>query len=204
MSVEIWSIIVSAGTFVVIAATAIAALIQLRHMRAGNQLTGLLDVLSRVESPMFNVYTDKAKQMLDQSLSSQQYRKAIESGDFPRENNAWLNLANSYEWVGSLVKHGLIPEGPFMDVYSSRLIRAWSIVEPVIAIARRRGDQSLWENFEFLVVRAHDWERTSPNGSYPRGLRRLNITDRWAQEDQASPDADRYESYVPPAAKSLD
>ncbi len=184
MNLEIWSILVSAGTFVVIAATAIAALVQLRHMRAGNRLTGLLDVLSRVESPMFNVYTDKAKHMLEQSLSSQVYREAIESGDFPREDNAWLNLANSYEWVGSLVKHGLIPEEPFMDVYSSRLIRAWSIVEPVIAIARRPGDQSLWENFEFLVVRAHDWERSFPNGAYPRGLRRLKIVDEWAQHDR--------------------
>jgi hypothetical protein len=38
------------GTFIVIAATAIAA-VQLRHLRTQNQLTGLLTVLARVEDP---------------------------------------------------------------------------------------------------------------------------------------------------------
>lgn len=185
MSLEVWSILVGVGTFIVIGATAIAALIQLRHMRAGNQLTGLLDVLSRVEDPMFNEYTDQAQKSLAENLPSPDFRKLIQSGEFPRQDNAWLNLANSYEWVGSLVKHGLIPEEPFMDVYSARLIRAWSIVEPVAAIRRRDGDLSLWENFEFLVVRAHEWERMFPKGAYPRGVPRLKIADPWLEQDRA-------------------
>jgi hypothetical protein len=185
MSLETWGIIANFGTFVVIAATAVAALIQLKHMRAGNQLTGLLDVLSRVEDPMFNEYTDSAKQMIAEKLPDPKYRRDLADGVFERSANPWLNLLNSYEWVGSLIKHGLIPEEPFMDVYSSRLLSAWQIVEPIVAIRRRCGDQSLWENFEYLVVRAREWERQFPEGAYPRGVPRLTISDRYLAEDRA-------------------
>ena len=37
MSLELWATIASVGTFVVIAATAIAAFVQLRHVRRSNQ-----------------------------------------------------------------------------------------------------------------------------------------------------------------------
>ena len=185
MSLEFWGTIASFGTFIVIAATAIAALIQLKHMRDGNQLTGLLDVLSRVEDPLFNEYVDRAKAMLNEKLPDPNYRRSIQDSTFEREHNPWLNMANSYEWVGSLIKHRLIPEEPFMDVYSSRLIFAWRIIEPVVAIRRRNGDPSLWENFEYLVVRAHAWEAQFPNGAYPKHASRLSIPDVWLEEDKA-------------------
>jgi len=51
---EVLSTTAAIGTFVVIAATAIAAVVQLRHLHASNQLTGLLTVLARVENPTFN------------------------------------------------------------------------------------------------------------------------------------------------------
>lgn len=184
MSLEVWGIIANFGTFVVIGATAITALVQLKHLRTSNQLTGLLDVLSRVEDPIFNEYIDKAKVLLKEKLADPGYRRAVMDGSFERHNNAWLNLLNSYEWVGSLIKHGLIPEEPFMDVYSSRLITAWKITEPIVAIRRRHGDNSLWENFEYLVVRAREWERQFPNGAYPRHMPRLTISDQYRDEDR--------------------
>jgi hypothetical protein len=185
MSLEFWGTIANFGTFIVIGATAVTALIQLKHMRASNQLTGLLDVLSRVEDPLVNDYVDQAKRMLSENLPDPEYRRGITDGVFERRGNAWLNLLNSYEWVGSLIKHGLIPEEPFMDVYSSRLLSAWEIVEQVVALRRRCGDQSLWENFEYLVVRAREWERQFPEGAYPRGVQRLTIPDRYLAEDRA-------------------
>lgn len=184
MNWEAWSTFASVGTFIVIAATAITAVIQLHHVRESNQLTGLLDVLARVEDPMINEYTDQAKAQIQERLRDPEYRRSIQEGTFERAGNAWLNLANSYEWVGSLVKHRLIPEEPFMDVYSARLIIAWKIVEPVLAIRRRSGDPSLWENFEYLLARAHQWEKQFPSGAFPTDTPRLNITDAWLEEDR--------------------
>ncbi len=50
MSPESVSAVAAAGTLIVIAATAFAALVQLRHIRAANQLTGLLHFSAVFES----------------------------------------------------------------------------------------------------------------------------------------------------------
>lgn len=101
------------------------------------------------------------KKNIEEDISNPQFRKQIRRAKFSLENNRWLNMCNPY----SLIKHGLISEEPFMDVYSARILRAWDIIRPVFATARRNGDPSLWENFEYLVVRAHRCEQM-----YPRGL----------------------------------
>jgi len=184
MSLELWSTIASIGTFVVIGATAVSAVIQLRHLRASNQLEGLLTVLARVEDPSFNAWVDGARHVLEENMPDPNYRGKIANLTYDRENNPWLNLANSYEWVGSLVKNGLIPEESFMDVYAFRILRAWELAEPVVAIIRRRVPQ-VWENFEFLVVRAERFVALNPNGTYPKGVSRKEITDRWLMADTA-------------------
>lgn len=168
------------GTFIVIAATAIAAVVQLRHLRAQNQLTGLLTVLARVEDPQFNKWVDEARQMLKERLSDPQYRRSVMSGTFDRKDNPWLNLANSYDWVGSLVKHRLIPEEALLDVYCARVLGAWEIIEPVVPLARSRAP-AVWENFEFLVVQANKWIAQHPNGAYPKGAPRLPIGITWPE-----------------------
>src|SRR5579864_7899982 len=96
--------IAEVGTFLVIAATAIAAVIQLRHMRANNQLEGLLSVLARVEDTNFNRWVTAAQRHVPQMIADKEYRESILDGTFDRDV-AWLNLANSYDWVGSLVKN---------------------------------------------------------------------------------------------------
>src|SRR5579872_2877550 len=125
MSQETLGTAAAIGTFIVIAATAIAAIVQLRHLRAQNQLTGLLTVLARVEDPQFNEWVDAARDILKSRMPDPAYRRAILAGTFERRNNPCLNLANSYDWVGSLVKHRLIPEESLLDVYSFRVIQAW-------------------------------------------------------------------------------
>ena len=186
MSLESLNAVASIGTFVVIGVTAIAAVVQLRHLRASNSLTGLLDVLSRVEDPIFNEWLDRAKTIVETNLSDPAFRKSIVFSTYVRGDNPWLNMCNSYEWVGSLVKHGLIPEEPFMDVYSSRILSAWTILEPIFALTRRRGDSSIWENFEYLIVRARRWEALYPNGAYPKGVPRLEYRDSYLAADTAA------------------
>jgi hypothetical protein len=185
MSLEILSTAAAIGTFIVIAATAIAAVVQLRHLRAQNQLTGLLTVLARVEDPQFNEWVDGARDLIKEKMPDPQYRRQIRDGTMPRRDNPWLNLGNSYDWVGSLVKHNLIPEESLLDVYSGRVIAAWEIIEEVVAIVRQRGP-GVWENFEFLVVRAREWTAKHPNGAYPKGVPRLQLKNKWGETEAAS------------------
>jgi hypothetical protein len=53
MSLEFVNTFATLGTFVVIAATAIAAIVQLRHMRGSNQITALNELRETMETPDF-------------------------------------------------------------------------------------------------------------------------------------------------------
>ena len=170
-------------TLLVIIVTAVAAFVQLRHMRASNQLQGLLTVLERVESANFNRLVDGARQVLGEKLPDPAYRRSIEDGTVDRTHNPWLNLCNSYEWVGSLVRQGLIEEDPIMDIYADRIIAAWKMTSPAIAIARRGRDAGVLENFEYLYVRASEYIARHPYGMYPAHVPRAALHDQWAEAD---------------------
>jgi len=166
---EFWNTIAAIGTFVVIAATAIAAVVQLRHLRATNQLEGLLSVLARVEDARFNTWLTETQQLLPSMLVDAPYLQSVVDGTFDR-SVAWLQLGNSYDWVGSLVKNRLIPIDAFLDVYSFRVRQAWKLMEPLVVLVRRHAYAAVWENFEFLYVRASEWIEKHPEGNYPRNV----------------------------------
>jgi len=53
MSLEAWSTVASVGTLFVIAATAFAALVQLRHARSSNQIAAVTEMRETIESERF-------------------------------------------------------------------------------------------------------------------------------------------------------
>jgi hypothetical protein len=173
-SLEVVNTVAAVGTFAVIATTAIAAVIQLRHMRASNQLEGLLNVLARVEDANFNAWLTETQQQLPKLLADPAYVQSVLDNTFDR-TVAWLQLANSYDWVGSLVKNRLIPIDSFLDVYSFRITQAWTLMEPVIVLVRSQAGDAVWENFEYLYVKALEWNEKYANGNYPRGVPRAKL-----------------------------
>ncbi len=174
MSLEIVNTIASVGTFVVIGATAIAAVVQLRHMRANNQLEGLLDVLARVEDETFNKWLTDTRRELPLLMADPAYVQSVIDNQFDR-SVAWLQLGNQYERVGSLLKYRLIPEEPFLDVYCGRAMDAWDLMLPMISLLRSCRGGSIWENFEYMYVRAKAFDQRYRNGNYPRGALRAEV-----------------------------
>jgi hypothetical protein len=134
-----------------------------------------------VEDPQFNAWVDAAREVIKTRMSDPLFRRSVMDGTFDRNNNPWLNLGNSYDWVGSLVKHKLISEEALLDVYSVRVIQAWEIVEGLIPLMRQRGGAVVWENFEYLVVRAREWDVNHPQGAYPKGVPRIQIDATWPE-----------------------
>jgi hypothetical protein len=55
MSLELVNTLATFGTFLVIAATAIAAVVQLRHARSSNHIAALNELRETMESPDFVV-----------------------------------------------------------------------------------------------------------------------------------------------------
>lgn len=174
MSLELVNTIAAVGTFIVIATTAIAAVIQLRHMRASNQLEGLLSVLARVEDKNFNTWLTETQAQLPALLGDSAYVTSVIDNTFDR-GVAWLQLGNSYDWVGSLVKNRLIPVDAFLDVYAFRVIQAWELMEPITVLARFQVGDGVWENFEYLYVASLDWSAKHQNGNYPPHFRRAPL-----------------------------
>lgn len=185
MSIELVNSVAAIGTFLVIGATAIAAIVQLRHLRASNQLQGLLTVLARIEDARFSQWSDGSRRVIAERMPDPVYRQSIVDNTVERDKNPCFNLANSYEWVGSLIRQGLIDEDAFMDVYSARVIASWQLLEEVTALRRRPGDTTLWENFEYLFVRARIYEKRHPAGSYPTNTPRAQLVDKWLAVDGA-------------------
>lgn len=170
---EILNTLASVGTFVVIAATAIAAVIQLRHLRANNQLEGLLDVVGRLEDEKLYKLISDTRRELPALLADPQYVRSVLDGTYDR-NVAWLQVGNRHERIGSLLKYKLIPEEPFLDVYSNIAIQTWEVLLPVTSIIRSRNE-NIWENFEYMYVRARAFEERYGHGNYPKGVPRADV-----------------------------
>jgi len=171
-------------TAVVIAATAIAALIQLRHMRAANHISAMWSVhemfsdaeyatarrflrthLVRLTAdPTFKLFLTKEIQGHPPADPPEEYVTAV---------NAATLVANTHEVIGNMVIQGLIKREIMLRGYAWVIDGTWRMLEEYIRIARaaERGD-GLFEDFEYMTVCARTWIRRHPV-SYPMGYGRI-------------------------------
>jgi len=190
ISLEQWGVIASVGTFVVIGVTAVAALIQLSHLRVNNQLQVLLSIIRMPNEPELSGAFDFVVGELAHRLEDPAFRAELESLRPPdRHLHKELRVCDYYERLGSCIKFGLISPRLYLD--NSSPDRFWKLLEPAIAIYRRKRGQTAYENFEYLVVLSRAWDRKYPNGAYPRNTPRLSLYDPWLTEqpkdDAATP-----------------
>src|SRR5579872_3742828 len=108
MSAEWVTAIATAGTFVVIAASAAAALQQLRHMRGGNQLAALTECRETLESDEFQNAREFVTATLPGLLEDPQIRRKLEGPYFPAELRPAGNAANFFESMGTLVRFNIV------------------------------------------------------------------------------------------------
>ena len=181
MSHEWLTAIGTLGTFVVIAASAIAALMQLRHMRAGNQIVALNEIRETLQSPTFQEAFLLIRD-LPQRLKDPAIRATFSGRDFPVEHQRLRMLANFFEHVGTLVKNGIIDAEIAADLWGGVVLRSWYALAPIIANRRIiTGQSALWVNFEFLAVVSESFSSRHPSGTFPRGLRRMPEPERWPE-----------------------
>src|SRR5437868_1592391 len=116
MSPEWLTAIGTIGTFVVIAASAAAALFQLRHMRGSNQILALTEVRETIESANF-----QAAELFISSLTKRFDDPAVREGllapFFPLEFQPVRYVANFFETFGAFVKNGIIDQSLACDLW---------------------------------------------------------------------------------------
>lgn len=188
MPLELLNALASLLTVCIIAATAIAAMVQLRHLRANNQINAMLAIGEELAAEPFRdaqkVMREKLPALIDDS-GFRAYNAARDGGERPEPNpeyekvrEAVTLVCNSYEELGILVKNGIVDKDLFMDRYSWVITAAWRLVDKAVADARHdTGQIAVWENFEYLAVLSKDWIRDHPT-VYPKGMARMALPDR--------------------------
>lgn len=199
MSFESLNAVAPLVTVIIVAATAIAALVQLKHLRAGNQINAMLSIGEELSGKMFSDAGDLVRYRLAAALEDPLYREyevAMSLGkpapevdaEYVALRRASLVVGNGYEELGILVKRGIIDRDTFLDRYCYLITTAWKRLEPVTALTREAmGNDWAWENFEYLAVLSEDWMVKQATGTYPRGMRRMKLTNRWPLPAAAAP-----------------
>ncbi len=171
----------SVATFLVIAASATAALIQLRHMRNGNQIAVFNEIRHKLESAelrkalQFIRYELPAK-MDEPALRARLLDPATAEGKAVTEVGNFLDSA-----VAPLVKHGFVDRNLACDLFYYPTVMCWDNLAPFIASARAMAGYRLWEDFEYLSLLCKEFRRRYPLGTYPRGASALPLPQPWPE-----------------------
>jgi hypothetical protein len=186
MSLELVNTIASIGTLLVIAATAIAALAQLRHSRGGNQIIALTECREVLESEAFANALRFVRRTLPEMMKDPATRARLMVQPLDEDLRPVNVVGNFFESMGSFVKHDIIDEEIACDLWSGIVVLAWDALVPVLAMNRRRAGSALWENFEYFAGRAKAWNARHAGGTYPKGEPRLPLEDVWKDADEAA------------------
>lgn len=190
MSLELINTFATLGTFLVIAATATAAIVQLRHARSSNQIEALAEFREGTQNPEMRLAERFVLHDLSEKLNDPGFRYQLANrGVMTAETqSAWgeiRRVANFFENMGALVKNGLADKSLVLDIFSTTVLLVWERLTPVVAIGRQSSrDNAIWENFEYLAVLSQDWEVVHPNGTYPSDVRRIDLNYPWLEADK--------------------
>lgn len=176
MSAEWVTAIGTIGTFVVIAASAMAALLQLRHMRGSNQIIALTECREKLESAEFQDAREFVALKLPELLKDPAVQAKLARSFFPSELRPAGNVANFFESMGAFVRFNIIDRRIACDLWCGVVVGSWNGLLPVIRI-RRKIDPGIWENFEYLAVLSEDFMDRHPT-SFPQHMRRMPLEER--------------------------
>ena len=167
-----WSTIASVGTFVVIAATAIAAVVQLQHIRRANQLAGLQSAFAMLTEPSVREIVNFVRHDLSDRLKDPAFRESLHRIPIDRRDHPELYLCDMYNHIGSFVRSGLIDERIYLQTDWYNVTLYWSLLRDVVAEGRENRPHT-FENFEWLAARARRWMIEHPHGDYPSSEKRM-------------------------------
>jgi hypothetical protein len=188
MSLELVNTFGTLATFIVIAATAIAAMVQLRHMRSSNQIAVLCDLYEKRGSPEIVsaiqfIHAGLTEKMQDPSFRYQVANRSARTDENAVPIEKATVVGNFYEEMGVLTKSGFIDRELLLDIHSGTIVASWDALSEYTAVTREARGAGIWENFEYLTVLAQDWDATHPT-TYPANARRIDLPNKWLEADK--------------------
>lgn len=184
MSFEVLQIAASLLTAAIIAATAIAALVQLRHIRSSNELTAFNEALELWYSPPIQAGFQFIQSDLKQKMQDSRFRHELETeGIVNHATHPDLNVCDFFDNIGVMVTLGMMREDVILHPAAQLIETLWQTMSPTIAIMRRKRGRQLYISLEYLAVRAILWQRRYPEGFRASGWARLPNPDVWLPHD---------------------
>jgi hypothetical protein len=183
MSLELLNTLATITTTVVISATAIAAVIQLRHMRASNQIAGQLALRQVLLDDAFIESMGHVRFEIRELLKDPQFLEFVRQfhlstasdGDerYERPYAAALRVGRNLENIGNMIRNGLTDRRIFLEQYANLVVMAWDGTEQLLRIRREAtGNNATWEDFEYLTVLSRRWI-AEVRSCYPKGVERI-------------------------------
>ncbi len=168
----------------VIGATALMALVQLRHMRNSNQIAVFTELRHKMEAADFQDALRFIRYELPEKLNDSAFRVRVleqssEEGRPIREIGSFLDGA-----VAPLVKHGMVDRDLACDLFYFPVVMCWDTLAPYIASRRAALGYRMWEDFEYLALLCKEFRERFPHGTYPKGVAALPLPNPWPEAAQ--------------------
>jgi hypothetical protein len=184
MSIGDWASLSQIGTFVVIAITAIAALVQLNHIRSANLVSATNAFHDEYEGPELRHAFSFVRTQLKDRLEDPAFRADFRARQLDRAKHPEVAICNFFDKWGAIYRHGAIDRNMFLQHDAHLVLAFWQLLEPVIALMEEHAGSNVdFQQFEYLAVQAQDWITAHPQGDYPQGVRRMPLTNRWKDTD---------------------
>ena len=177
MSFEAWTTFAAVGTFVVITITAVAAFIQLHHLRASNQLSAMLKLLELEQSPALEERFHFVRTQLAAKMKDPAFVASLDEGPVDRTLHPERHVIAWFEHIGAWMKNGLIEEQTYLEYASPIIMRYWQLLAPTVQRIRQTREPWLLEDFEYLAARAKLWLSRHPAGNYSKNTPRMEPTE---------------------------
>ncbi len=184
MNAEWVTAIATSATALVIAASAAAALVQLRHMRSSNQIVALTELRERFESEAFQARLHEVVGPFQQRLQEPEFRRLLVSQRYVygiEDLQSVLTIAAFFENAGVLVKHRIIDAELFCDLWAGVVMNAWNALEQFVANRRLISGPGLYENFEYLVLVTEQFLAEHPQGTLSARSVRKQLPELWPE-----------------------
>jgi hypothetical protein len=149
-----WEAMSAIGTFVtafILAAASIAAIVQIKHLRAANQLTAFLEINRVLNSDEFQAAVAFVFKELPNRLRDGEFVKEL-TGTEPldRRKHPEIWLGDFWDQLGALIHLGVLEAPLFLATNMYVCPVHWQKLLPVVEFVRR-DDPRIWLEFENLA-----------------------------------------------------
>lgn len=165
-----WEALTALGTLIsaaIVAVAAGAAVLQIRHLRAGNQIEAILRIYDKFNSSEMLAARAYCLNELPAVLADRISRRASLASEIdPRATS----VGNFFNELGVLVVDGFLDERlvwPMVPIAA----RLWRVVSPVAQELRRERPDPVWADFEYVAALEERITRDTHVGRFPAWFR---------------------------------